>query len=123
MSFQIIDNTGDPIAIDVLDREVCELWGVEYDIKWYAKPNPRSHYEESFKGAYEHAAQNNWFDSIGYAIHSKKLNTWEEVINHFYGMYGKIIEEYKVKLSDLIPKEIKLIEHWVSKNYKPRYIK
>lgn len=96
-SFQILDKTEKAIAINVLDKDACILWGKEVHPKSYASPyirkeftNPDNLDEDSEKFIRARASFNlkearndtaNWYDWIGARIaYSEKNPTWESVL-------------------------------------------
>ena len=121
MGFQIKNSEGNTFTINNLDKEVCNLWGHPVDKKAYCVPLGRDEFDSSTKGYIEYLRQSNWYDSVGYMIHSEKCSSWDQVINSFKVLYKDILEEYKMSLEVLIPHEMKLINHWNDKGYTPNY--
>lgn len=68
MAFQILNASGEAIAINTLDEEVCQLWNCEVQAKSYAVPCKREAFDPGFKGDMDYWKQTNWFDSVGFAI-------------------------------------------------------
>lgn len=119
MGFQILDKDSNAITLHALDKEVAMLWEVKCDDTHYAVPNSREYYQEEGRKKFDYHNQINWFDSIGYVIHSKKLTNWKQVKDHFIELYQSILDEYKITLDDLEPKLVALINYWESKGYIP----
>lgn len=63
MAFQIHNNLGQVQDLYNMDKLAAEFWGVQYDPKEWASPNPDSVYSL------------NWKDLIGFQIH-KGATTW-----------------------------------------------
>lgn len=91
-SFKVLNAEGQAIAIDDLDKEACELWGVEYRDKDYATPFIKKPFTnpDNLEGValtrakliYEMDAPSlNWFDMIGAKIAYSwyKAVTWSEI--------------------------------------------
>lgn len=124
MSFQIKDKDGNGIAINELDRQAAEFWGKEVLAKSYAWPG------DSKWG-------NNWFDKIGYIIHSPSTDMpyytgWKEVkknllLNHIEGCILDKPElvsgllKYNMNEGGAKP-FLDLIDHWDSLGYTPHRI-
>lgn len=119
MSFQIHSPEGRVIPIDELDKEACELWKVEYHPACYAHPQLDNYYT------------NNWFDSIGWAIHHPEMYTkgWNDVrctlwIIQAKSLYANLYstEAFNKDLENIrkfLQPYYELIAHWESKGYKP----
>lgn len=69
MAFQIKDKQNNPISINKIDEEVAEFWGQEVHPKAYACP------------LNDGQRTMNWFDVVGYSIHSgvKWTSGWEGI--------------------------------------------
>jgi hypothetical protein len=93
MEFQVLDKTGNAIAINELDRQAAEFWGVEVHKKRYACP----------KGYGERMT--NWFDIVGFAITQQGNYTrgWKNV-----ALY--LLESLSERIIDFDKKGIKFIE-------------
>lgn len=74
--FQVLDEKGNPVTLESLDKDACDLWDCPYHSKYYASPDL----------AYE-----NWFDCIGWAIANPKNNTevkdWLDVISKLLNIF------------------------------------
>lgn len=126
MSFQILNKEGEAISLNSLDIEAGKFWHGEQfqpDKKYYCLP------PEFPFGA-------NWFDVIGYMIHSPMGNYtsgWNNVkcslwTLHIRGDYDKAMGEFDV-LANEIKQAIEylrpffaLIDHWESKGYQPKQV-
>lgn len=82
MGFQILDKNGNAMAINAIDKEICEFFGVEQHKKWYASPPIE---DDSFKAKWNKI---NWFDYIGWMIHYDKIDSWDK-------MTDKMIEPFQ----------------------------
>jgi hypothetical protein len=140
MGFQIKDKEDKPIAINILDAEAAEFWGKVPDKKWYA--NPAKITEDMSKlERYRAESDNNWFDMIGYCIHSPQLRLpyysgWKDVKNNLLIKYmtSSLLKgeepndpEY-VKgmfehlINDHLKPYMELINHWQQKGYTPHRV-
>lgn len=121
-SFQILDSNNNPISIQDLDKEVCELTGNEIDPKWYCPLGNRKDHDSEIK----FLRVSNWFDTIGWMIAEGKsfqdiLDYYSECMKDFI---GKPDENGNILTLEIIyPYHTKVINHWVSKGYKPKSIK
>tara|TARA_R100000951_G_scaffold114878_1_gene121171 strand:+ start:2100 stop:2471 length:372 start_codon:yes stop_codon:yes gene_type:complete len=121
MGFQILNKEGNAQVINDLDKQICELWQVPVNKKSYAMPNPRSYYKEGIKGQMNYLRQTNWFDGIGYTIHSKQCESWNEVKSELHKLYSDILLKHHMTLKQLIPKTMLLISYWEMLGYTPRH--
>ena len=114
MGFQILNADKTPIAINDLDKEAADFWKMPVHPRWYVAP-----YESG----------NNWFDSIGYAIHNPDNYTkgWDNVKCTLYNChtgdlamltFDQQVERLKRTNEFLMP-YFYLIDHWESKGYTP----
>lgn len=121
MSFQIKDSTGNLLTMKQLDTEAAEFWKKEINPKYYASPT-------------DSMWSTNWFDSIGYNIHSpntREMKNWGNVKDSLLflqlsGFMNKTVEEQLEKLKEInvyLKPYIELINHWESKGYTPIQIK
>lgn len=116
MGFMIKDKDGNAIVINELDREACEFWNKTLDSRDYATP----------KGS-----MSNWFDVIGYRIHSPGNYTkgWNNVKNDLLvgcmaGKYEYLydadaFEQRLLGIRLYLAPYYKLIDHWEAKGYTP----
>ena len=119
MGFQIKDKDGKAITISELDSEAAIFWGVEIHPKHYAMP--------------QNGAKVNWFDTIGYHIHSND-SSWHKHYSKTTWMMVK--ESLMICITDVLnitPEELimnrdywkstfDLIDHWESKGYTPHKV-
>lgn len=122
-AFQILDRDSNAIAINTLDREICELLGNEYDNKYYAMLGRRE----------DHASEidfirrtSNWFDVLGWQIAQGK--NFEEIIatmaEDMKEYLGKIDENGKeITLEVIYPYHLKVLNHWINQGYQPKQVK
>lgn len=79
MSFQIHNSEGIAIPINKLDEEAAIFWGKEIEPKNYACPQKK----EEGEGNWHYISRcANWFDVIGYCIHSPgyACSGWSNVV-------------------------------------------
>lgn len=117
-SFQILDQNGNPIPINTLDAEVCELTGNEINPKWYCPLGRR----EDFKSRMEFITfAPNWFDSIGWRIAAHQLSLQGVLDDLAEGMkkyIGQTDEDgVKITLEYIYPYHCKVINTWIQKGY------
>ena len=125
-AFQILDASGEAISMGALDREVCELWEVPVDPKYYAKPYPREHYPVGWKGEWDYSGQPNWYDTIGWMIASENksfqdiLDYYADVMKEFIGRQDE--NGVTITLEYIYPKQTLLLNTWINKGYQPKQI-
>jgi len=121
MGFQIRDAKGEAIAINTLDKEIAVLWGVEYHPKNYAVENSRDHYPDTVNGSIDYADQPNWYDKIGYKIHSQGLSIQGVINDYKEVMVDHLGKKYKdgsvITLESIYPKVMLLLNTWLNKGY------
>lgn len=81
MSFQIHDSNNQPIPMNNLDAEAAAFWGKEVHPTKYAEPSePKKENEDEV--SYYMRTMANWFDVIGYNIHSQYswCSGWANVV-------------------------------------------
>ncbi len=120
-SFQILDKNNNPIAINELDKEACELWNKAVDTKQYAYPEVKPEKFESYKDSFNfYCGLTNWFDKIGWKI-AQGRESWntikEEILEPFKEFSKDEIDNYLP-----VAGYINLINHWESKGYTPKQI-
>lgn len=137
MGFQILDKEGKAIPINLLDKEVCELWGDEIDPKYYCKPYTQEEIlqqvkedpknkdknEEQLKclARWRYVSQSNWYDQIGWVIHQYKFTTWEQIYEYFKSYWKDFLEEHpQLTFEECDPKKVELINYWKEKGYTPK---
>lgn len=121
MSFQIWDSEGKALTMKQLDIEVAQFWHPDdptVDPKWYSSPQGNS--------------GSNWFDTIGWAIHSPMSkfsgNPWKNVKITLWIIQTEDSwdnDEEKMTKEILASKRwlkpyFELIDHWASKGYTPK---
>lgn len=110
--FQILDKNGNAIAINDLDKEVCELFDISYHPKEYCKLGKRSDFTNDIKGSWEYACVPNWFDIIGWKI------SQGESLQDIYDDYQKMLDgSHDIKVEEAFPYRIKLLTYWINKGY------
>lgn len=125
MSFKILNKDGEALTIKQLDAEAAEFWNKTVDPKWYANPSP--------EGTSVFKQRGNWFDTIGYQIHSPGDYTsgWDNVKCSLWtiqvqGLYDKPVDELPEQIAfikEYLKPYYDLINHWESKGYQPKQIK
>lgn len=126
MSFQLQSSPeGIAIPINDLDKEASEFWKVDFDSKHYAHPFV------AYCAPSENHYTNNWFDTIGWAIHHPEMYTkgWNDVrctlwIIQAKSLYANLYstEAFNKDLENIrkfLQPYYELIAHWESKGYKP----
>ncbi len=136
MSFQILTSDKQGININALDAEACAFWNKPVQPKSYCTPR---------EGTAEHHYMDsgvNWFDSIGWNIHSNNsINhkrydgtiTWQMVKESMCLIQIDVLKLLN-ESDELILRKIKfnkeylkpyfdLIDHWEAKGYIPVQIK
>lgn len=122
MSFQIINSGNTPIPIKDLDIDACKVWNREVS-KEYATPFTIDS-SLSFKERWSIENKNiNWFDKIGWIISNYRCHDWTLVkaILLAYFIDDNELLEY-AKSDEGLGLYIKLIDHWKSLGYTPKYI-
>lgn len=127
MSFQIINQAGEPLTMHQLDEEAATFWGKPVEKKSYASPGAMSQ-------------KTNWFDAIGYNIHNPEVTGWGQDWKavkmsmtqvHFnfalsdYFSADHSTEALKKRLDGALAYNkdyFDLIDHWDAKGYKPKRI-
>lgn len=126
-AFQILDKDGKAIPINALDREVCEMIGVEPDPKWYCTLGRREDFPEGQKGELDFLFKtSNWYDTIGWLIASKGLS-FEGIIEHYtkpmVEFIGKKDENgVEITIDYIYPYHMKVLREWIRKEYQPKQI-
>jgi len=127
MGFQIKDKDGKARTINDLDQDACTIWGVDINDEHYAEP-------------YERA--NNWFDEIGYLIHSPTttcpyFSGWKEIkknlmVMHMEGSFLKddgkpqtseyVAGMFQHLVDDYLKPYYELIDYWDALGYTPHKV-
>lgn len=121
-SFQILDNQGNAIDINQLDKEVCELMGVEQHKKWYCTLGKR----EDHPSRWEFLLRtSNWYDTIGWMIAEGK--SFEDILAYYADVMkdfiGKEDETGNIlTLETIYPYHTLVLNTWISKGYKAKQI-
>lgn len=133
MSFEIHNAQGHAILIEQLDKEACELWSTEVHPKNYASPSDipsvKAMYFIEKEGREKYlnevkfwTERQNWFDWIGWKIHSG-INTWEDLRKDIITPYEEKGLLEAAKELPTIWGFIDLINLWESKGYTPVQVK
>lgn len=138
MSFKIKNSEGIAIPINELDKEAAEFWHKEIKQKEYANPTPVFNNPNKLEGRdlaiaelqYIRHESMNWFDLIGYHIHSPRVtcesgwnNTKCSILSvHIESLALHTIEEQLIILkavNEYVKPYFDLIDHWSNKGYIP----
>lgn len=122
-AFQILDAAGNPISINALDKEVCDIVGVEPDKKWYCKLGKR----EDYKSEWDYISRaSNWYDTIGWMIASENKSFHDILAYYADGMkdfIGKIDENgVVITLEYIYPYHTKVLNAWIEKGYTAKQV-
>ena len=109
MKFQISNTEGNPLSMGELDKEAAEFFGVSYDEKQYAKPNPRVM---------------DWYNLIGYTIAYSPYKgrlSWDDVVGHILRTVAFATDSFDELHNCIIAYKphIELCYHWKTKGYTP----
>lgn len=121
--FQVLDSSGNPIKINELDLEVCQIQNKKQDPKWYCGFADPNDYEEGCQDAAWISAEmtSNWFDTIGRMI-ADQQKSFQDIIDY----YASVMEEFIgqpdetgkiITLEDCYPYRITLLKNWIKKGY------
>lgn len=121
-AFQILDKNNNPIPINKLDEEICQILGIEAHPKRYASFRKREEYSNDMKGEFDYKMQSNWFDTIGYQF--SQGMTIEDIIESdkkdFADFIGKVCSDGSIITLEYInPGKMKVLNTWKEKGYKP----
>ena len=121
--FQILDENNEPISMNELDKQVCELVGVEPDKKWYCKLGKREDY--SSRMDYVMNAQN-WYDTIGWMI-AYEGRSFQQIIQYYIDTMKEFIGEIDedgavITIETIYPYHMKLLRFWIDKGYTAKQI-
>lgn len=122
-AFQILDANGKAISINSLDKEVCELVGVDVDKKHYCKLGKREDYDSNWDYI---SKTSNWFDTIGWLIASKGLSL-QGILDYYADsmkdFIGKKDEDGNIITLEVIyPYHTKVLNAWINKGYQAKQI-
>lgn len=121
-AFQILNKEGNPIPINDLDREVCELTGNEYDPKHYCVLGNRKDHKSDLDFMIN---THNWYDTIGYQISQGMsfediYENWIKTMSDFIGQLDENGEVITVETC--VPYHTKVLKSWIEKGYKGKQI-
>lgn len=123
MEFRILDKNNNPISINDLDREVCELVGNKYSTTSYCQLGRRSDYPDDTKGYISYLCEtSNWFDTIGYML--AKGMSFQDILNYYTEPFIDILGEkddndVTITLELIYPYHTKVLNTWIEKGYQP----
>ncbi len=121
--FQILDKENNPIGINALDKEVCDMVGNEVDKKQYCRLGRREDFEKELDYVFK---TSNWYDTIGWMIASEN-KSFQDIIDY----YTEIMKEFIGKKDDdgsiitietIYPYHMKVLNTWIEKGYKTKQI-
>lgn len=118
MGFQIKDKEGNAIVLNTLDAEAATFWEQPVDATSYASPKDM---------------WGNWFDMIGYKIHSpigpRYTSGWANVKHNMFlvsvgGFYKHLFNEAELTekmaaVAKYLAPYYQLMDHWEAKGYTP----
>lgn len=123
MSIQILNGENIALQINDVDREICKLWSVEYNEKYYATPkNERNIYIAS------------WFDTLCKIPEIEKQSVdipylKERYLKPFIEMdfqgWNTLSLEDKMKdlyTDPIIAPYLKVLDYWIENKYTINYI-
>lgn len=121
--FKILDAEGNAISIKALDKEVCDLVGVEVDPKYYCRLGKPEDFEKEIDYLFK---TSNWYDTIGWMIASEN-KSFEDIIEYYTEpmkeYLGKTDENGTVITMDVIyPYHMKVLKTWIAKGYQPKSV-
>lgn len=133
MGFQIKDKEGKPLSLQQLDEEAAAFWGKDLDLRKYATPEKITPGMSEMDIAFTNS-RGNWFDIIGWHIHSPQNNYtsgWNNIKNSIWLVCASgLLLDYKdselmlaiVGIKLYLDPYYKLIDHWSGKGYTPEKI-
>jgi len=122
-AFQILDKYNNPVPINQLDKEVCNLIGVESNPKYYCQLGKR----EDHKTEWDFLCKtSNWYDTIGWMI-ADTGRSFEEILEYYTESFKEFIDQVDengvtITLEYIIPYHTKVIHYWMEKGYKTKQI-
>lgn len=122
-AFQIIDKDNNPIPINVLDKEVCEIVGVEPDPKWYCKLSKR----EDYNSTWDYLTNtSNWYDTIGWMI-ADEDKSFQDILDYYADIMKEFIGQEDedgtiITLEVIYPYHTKVLYSWINKGYQAKQI-
>ena len=112
--FQVRNSEGQAFVINDLDILVAKFWDMPVYENSYAKPIPRSRFEEGFDGDMTFHCVPNWFDTIGMPIsQGKDYNGVRKHIDYLFED-TKSLPLFK----EIHTKYVALLNHWEELGYK-----
>lgn len=122
-AFQILDKNNNPIPINLLDKEVCELTGNEIDSKSYCPLGNIKDHESRIKFIFN---TSNWYDTIGWMIASDN-KSFEDILAYYADVMKEFIGELDengtiITLELIYPYHTLLLNTWINKGYKAKQI-
>jgi hypothetical protein len=126
-AFQILNKAGEPIPLNTLDEEVCELLDIKPHPKNYCRFGKREDYPEGIKGEFAYLTKtSNWFDTIGWLIAADN-KSFQEILDYYADVMKDFIgqEDHNGKLitlESIYPYRTKVLKAWISKGYQPKQI-
>ena len=122
-AFQILDKDNNPISINTLDLEVCNITGNEQDSKWYCPLGNRKDYDSERKFL---RYANNWYDTIGWMIAANN-KSFQDILDYYADTMKEFIGQPDedgsiITLEVIYPYHTKLLNSWIEKGYQPKQI-
>lgn len=121
--FQILDKDGNPISINNLDKEVCEIVGNEQDKKYYCTLGRREDYKDEFDYI---TKTTNWYDSIGWMI-AFEGKTFQQIIEYYTNAMKEFIGKedstgQMITIEMIYPYHMKVLNNWIDKGYATKQV-
>jgi hypothetical protein len=122
-AFQILDNQGNPLTMEQIDMEVCELTGNEVDPKHYCKLGNI----KDFKSRREFAFNTyNWYDTIGWMIAADN-KSFQDILDYYADSMKEFIGQktedgIEITLEYIYPYHTKVLNSWISKGYQAKQV-
>jgi hypothetical protein len=122
-AFQILDNNNNPISINQLDKEVCEMVGNEIHSKNYCLLGKR----EDYKSNWDYISScSNWYDTIGWLI-ADTGKSLQDILVYYADIMKDFIGEVDengniITLEVIYPYHTKVLNTWVKKGYQAKQI-
>lgn len=122
-SFQILDKENNPISINELDKEVCELTDNEQDKKWYCPLGNKKDHKSKIDFIRKCS---NWYDTIGWMIASEN-KSFQDILDYYIEIMKEFIGKKDedgtiITLEVIYPYHTKVLNTWINKGYKAKQI-
>ena len=125
--FQILNKNGEPIAINALDAEVCEIIGNDIHPKHYCVLGKRRDFPKGTRGEFEFLSQtSNWHDTFGWMI-AEENKSFQDMIEYYTDAMKDFLGEpdangVPMTIEMIYPYHMKVLKTWIAKDYTPKQI-